>query len=269
MGKYFKESKEEAFITASDYLETLSKTYMHDREEYYTKLMESVMDGSCFTKDEFDMFCGYFSSTLGYDVKTKPKTIIDLHYMVMKYGLTKEGFEEIASVYTRELFEQYDLDEILEKLIFVFGKTDEMFEGFMGYAHSKAKEIDKVYEVESEKLDPYTSEYGERFIKSMKHKVKRAHIKADTIISSLPSAELIKKDEAHLLELAYKTRIYMGLGMPVSHMYIEEYLEDETLSKLGEPRYYITLGGKTEVIDATFTKQEFLDSVKAIKLTKK
>ena len=269
MSKYFKESREEAFITASDYLETLSKTYMHDREEYYTKLMESVMDGSCFTKDEFDMFCGYFSSTLGYDVKTKPKTIIDLHYMVMKYGLTKEGFEEIASVYTRELFEQYDLDEVLEKLIFAFGRTDDMFEGFMTYAHTKAKELDKVYEMESEKLDYLATEYGESFIKSMKHKIKRAHIKAETIISSLPSAELIKKDEAQLLELAYKTRIYMGLGTPASHMYIEEYLEDETLSKLGEPRYYITLGGKTEIIDATFTKQEFLDSVKAIKLTKK
>jgi len=269
MSKYFKESREEAFITARDYLETLSKSYMHDGEEYYTKLMESVMEGSCFTKDEFDMFCSYFRSTIGYDVKTKPKTISDLHYLVMKYDLTRDGFEEIARVYTRELFEQYDLEEILEKLAFVFGKTDEMFEGFICYAQSKAKELDMVYEKESEKLDPFIEEYGERFIKSMKHKIKRAHIKADTIISSLPSSDLIKKDEAHLLELAYKTRIYMGLGMPASHMYIEEYLEDETLSKLGEPRYYINLGGKTEVIGATFTKQEFLDSVKAVKLTKK
>ena len=132
-------------------------------------------------------------------------------------GNNIEWFTSSSSYYIEDLFSDGEILSTLDKMLKAFGETDEMFKVFKIYLDEKAKDLDSKYEKESEELDSYKEEYGEKFIQHLKFMMKRKHIRLDRIVKSMPDKELIKKDEEHLLEIAYRTRIYMGMCNPVSY----------------------------------------------------
>jgi hypothetical protein len=75
---------------------------------------------------------------------------------------------------------------------------------------------------------------------------------------------LIKKDEQHIYDLSAQTRIFFGCCEPVSYTMVEILLEDKTLDTYTEtPTYYISTGRQEQ---ATFTKTDFLESIKKEKI---
>ena len=256
--KYFKE-KIENEMTLSEY----SKSPRTGRDKEYAEYIIEEIGDITLPKDKLECFCEYLRFTGRYDNRFEKETLEEIHKIMVRFPmLSKDAVYELSSYYIKDLFSDGEILSTLDKLIKVFGSSDEMFKIFMIYVEEKAKMLDEEYIKESEKLDSLEDEYSENFIKHLKYSMKRKHIKLDRILESLPSSELIKKDEEHLLEIAYRTRIYMGMCNPVSYKYFDKYLEDKTLETMSEePKYYINLGGTREE-KATFTKTEFLKGMK-------
>ena len=252
--KYFRKEIENE-MTLSEYI----KSPRIDRDKDYGEYIISQIGDITLPKDKLEVFCEYLRFSGKYDNRFDKKTLEEIHKIILRFPmLSKDAIYTISSYYIEDLFSSGEILSTLDKMLKAFGETDEMFKVFKIYLDEKAKDLDSKYEKESEELDSYKEEYGEKFIQHLKFMMKRKHISLDRIVKSMPDKELIKKDEEHLLEIAYRTRIYMGMCNPVSYRYYEKYLDDETLDGMPEqPKYYINLGGTTEE-DATFTKTEFL-----------
>ena len=144
------------------------------------------------------------------------------------------------------------------------------------YIDKKADELQSKYEKEASKLDKYIKLYSDDgltdgYISYLKHLVIEKHMSVDKIIDSMPSQELIKKDREHLYHISKTSHCFMGCGYPASYLMTESYVKDADLSKYGQrPTYYISASDEKK--EATFTTQEFIDSVnqeKVKRLTEK
>ena len=76
----------------------------------------------------------------------------------------------------------------------------------------------------------------------------------------LPSKELLEKDRQQLIDISTQTRIFMGVCQPISYQMIESLAIGKGLDHYPEQPAYLING--TRKIETTFTKQEFLDSIK-------
>ena len=218
--------------------------------------------------DTYKLFIGQFQSLGGrYDVRTKPETIKGIYDISQKYQfLSADALEEIWFVYIHDQFEEYALDEVLGKYFQLYGKTEKALFEYIDYIDKTAKEFDKKFIEEASKLDVYYQEYDYDLIQHLQYIVKSQHISADKIISSLPSRELIDKDKKQLHGIIERTRIFFGACYPISYQMIESLATDEGLDYYPEQPQYLICG--TSKIDATFTKQEFLDSIQKEKVKK-
>jgi len=266
MKKYFTEEQKEEYLL-SDYLKmkekdiksTLCEEEMRLRR---TKYLIEILGDVKLDKDLYKKYINCFQSFGGrYSVRTRQDTLKDIYEITRKYNyLTIEAIEEIWFIYIRDLFEEYSIMDILEKYIKVFGKTSEAFELFIQYIEKKSDEQQKRYIEDAKNTDELKEEYSEHFIDHLKGLIVRQHYTYDEIKKYLPSSDLIKKDEEHILEISRKTRIYFGCCNPLSYTMFDSLLAGETLDNYDEVgKYYISFGGHEEV---TFTKQEFLDSIK-------
>lgn len=181
--------------------------------------------------------------------------------------LSARGVDEIWFVYIKDLFDNYQLIDMLEKYILINGKTDEALEMFIDYVNKKADEYNKTFEVEKEKLESLKEEYGERFINFLQHLIIRQHITYEKIINSIPASKLIKEDQKQLYDLSKSTRIYLGVGYPISYELTEMLITDENLDSCPETFSYVI--NNVRKVEATFTKQQFLDSIKEKQNVKK
>lgn len=256
--KYFIERKK-PLVSVSEYI---LKPYI-DRDREYAEYLKSILGEFTLPIDKMEGFCEYLRFTGRYDNKFEEETIRAIYEIILRFPLlSKDGLFKLSRYYIKDLFEDDEILSRLERFIGWFGYSDEMFELILGAVKEKADKLDKEYEKESEDLDFLKGQYGEGFIRHLKFIMKRKHIRIDKIMAALPDSELIKKDEQHLIDLSYKTRIYMGLCNPVSYKYFDSYIKDPTLQDLPEePKYYISLGEVKEE-DATFTKTEFLEGMK-------
>lgn len=100
-------------------------------------------------------------------------------------------------------------------------------------------------------------DYSKHFCSFIESLILRKHYTFDKVTECIPEASLIKRDEAHLLDIEEKTRIFMGACLPVSYIMVDELLKGESLEE--RPAYYASTGLREE---ATFTKEEFLQSIK-------
>jgi len=265
MRKYFSEEKKEE-ILLSDFLKkdsTYFEKEIYDEKNRIrrTEYLIEILGDVSMDEDVYKLFMVHFQRTGGrYRVFTRPDTIKGIYEITKKYPtLTVFGIEDIWYRYIKDLFEEYDLTKVLDKFIEEFGEKDEAFEIFIDYVEKKAEKHQQLYISESLCADELTEEYGEKFTIYVKDIILRQHYTYDEVKKYLPSAELIKIDEKHILDISTKTRIYFGCCYPVSYTMFYILLEDKTLDTFTEtPTYYISSGGEEK---ATFTKTEFLESI--------
>lgn len=263
MSKYFKEEiKKEQSL--SKYLESAD-----DQKKRELKYLIEVLGDVELDEDMMKLFHQQFHCFGGrYSVRTKPETIKGIYDFTRRFPeLTKSAIDEIWFRYIDDTFEKYDMKTVLDKYLEMFGKEDETFELFIGYVEKKADQEQELKKQEAQTLDDLQEEYGKRFTDHLKSLVVSEHKDVDEIRKYLPSAELIKKDEQHILDISTKTRIFFGCCEPVSYTMFDILVEEKTLDTFTEtPTYYISTGRKEQ---ATFTKTEFLESIKKEKVKTK
>lgn len=259
MSKYFLEEKED---------EIFFSQYEDTRDEKYIKYLQEIFPSEKLSKEKIKCLCDYLRFIGRYSIRYEKETLESLFVIMQRFKcLSSKAFDELFRFYIKDLFDTYKLEDTLEKLILSFGYSDQMYEEFLKYVERKADELDLMYKQDAERLEIYTQEYGVRFIDSLKSFILRTHVPADKVLEKMPSADIIKQDEQQLLDLSYFYRIYMGLCEPVSYTYFKTYVKDGCLDRLPEtPKYYINQSIEKE---ATFTKTEFLKSLKQTQVLKK
>ena len=269
-----KEEKEEIrAIKLSQYLEKdenefkgniFSQNERIARTEY---IMEILGDVS-LEKDIYNLFIIMFQRICTkYDVLTKRDTIKAIYEIVKKHPyLTPKAIDEIWTEYIKDLFEQCQLSELLELYIEQYGKSDKVFTTYLDTLRRISKEHQEKYEEEAMMLDELKDTYSEHYIAYLKRLITKEHYRYDDITSILPEPSLVEKDEQHLLNLSKRTRIFLNCCNPLSYKMMHLMLDDEELTKTVAQPIYIINSNKTE--DATFTKQEYIESVKKEKIKK-
>lgn len=272
MEKYFKEEQLKE-ILLSEYLKKdasefekciFSECDRITRTEYLIDILGDVS----LDRAIYELFIKQFQCFGGkYDVRTKPDTIRGIYNIIKKYSmLTEAAISEIWFIYIKDLYEEYELLSVLDKYIEIFGKKDETFKLFIDYVEKKSDQHQQRYIEDSLQADELKEEYGEKFTNHVKSLIRRKHYTYDEIKKYLPSSELVKKDEQQLIDISTKTRIFIGCCEPVSYTMLDILLEYKTLDLYSDkPTYYIS-SGKKEL--ATFTKQEFLNSISKEKIKK-
>lgn len=266
MSKFFKEEETQKFLL-SEYLEKDSSEFKgcifdEKSRQARTKYLIETLGDISLDEDTYKLFIKQFQSYGGrYDVRVKPETLQGIYEITEKYpSLTATAIDEIWFVYIKDLFEEYSLLDILEKYIEVHGKTDDALQAYLDFIDRKADEHQKKYEEDALRVDELKDTYSKQFVSHIKALIKRAHYSYDDIKKCLPTPELISTDEKHLSDISARTRIFTGCCEPVSYTMLDILLEDQTLDTYPEtPTYYISSGRQ---VQATFTKQEFLDSIR-------
>lgn len=265
MKKYFKEEENQK-LKLSEYLK-MDKSefqyFVYDDEyrERVTKYIMGIIGDVELDEETYAAFISEFRCFGGrYDVRTNKETIKGVYEITQKYPyLTKDAIQYVWFVYINDLFETYSLDEMLGKYIELYGKTEEGFLKYIDHVEKVADEFNKQFDEDAAKLDEYCKDYDSDLIKHLRYIIKRKHIKSEKILSVLPSRELIDKDREQLMDICNKTRIYFGACQPISYQMIERLATGVGLDDYPEqPKYCIN---ESRTIDATFTKQEFLDSI--------
>jgi len=264
MKKYFKEEKEQELML-SEYLEKSDiKRCLCDNDirEKRTKYLINILGNVKMTEDIYILYINSFQKFGGkYSVRTRPDTLIDIYNITNKYNyLSSNAIDKIWFIYIRDLFNEYNLMNILEKFISAFGKNDEAFELFIDYVEKKADINQKKYILESSKADELKEEYSENFISHLKDLIIREHYTYEDIKNILPSSDLIKEDEEHILELSTKLRIHIGSCQPISYTMFDSLIRNKTLDMFEDKPKYSASTGLEEY--ATFTKEDFIKSIK-------
>ncbi len=269
MSKYFKEENLQKF-KLSEYLEKDESEFKgciftEEPRIARTKYIMETLGDISLDKPTYELFISQFQSFGGrYDVRTKPDTIKGIFEIQEKYpSLTKTAIDEIWFVYIKDLFDTYSLVDVLQKYIDIHGQTDDALESFIDYVNRKADEFNIQFEDAAKELESYKEEYDEDLVKHLQYIIKSQHIDIEDVKKSLPSSELIKKDREQLNEIARSTRIFMGMCNPISYQMIECLATGEGIDCYPEKLHYII--NSSREIEATFTKQEFLDSIKKAK----
>ena len=270
MSKYFDDEEK---VLLSSYLKKIEpeNDIFAEKKKSSTKFLINCLGDVELSESVIKTLTSYINTYGGkYNVRTKPKTLKGIYEVYSKIPrLTGEAIEEISRSYISDLYEEYSLVSIFEDLIKTNGENDETFIKYMDSVEKASEELQERYDKDASVLDKFKEEYFKyvgakhyvNITSYLKEAVKREHISIDAILSSLPSPELVEKDAEQLAELAKENRIIFGIGIPVSYKMTKELAENGDLSSFEEqPYYYISTTDKC--VDTTFTKQEFLDSVK-------
>lgn len=264
MEKYFKDERKQE-IRLSKYLK--AKDYFKEmicREEdrvRRTSYLIEVLGDVPMDEELYKMYIGQFQCFGGkYDVRVRQDTLKGIYDITRRYSyLTDKAIEEIWFRYIKDLFDEFQLISVFDKYITMFGQTDEAFELFIDYVDKKAAVQQQKYIDETLQVEELSTEYSKNFIEHIKRLITSQHYTYDEIKKYLPSSELITMDEQQIRDISAQTRIFFGCCLPVSYTMFDILIEDKTLDTYTEtPTYYISTG---KSVQATFTKQEFLDSI--------
>lgn len=268
MSKYFVEKQEEK-ILLSKFIEMIGEGsyegHLSHPKEVIAKNVGWVMDDLTDVELPISIISelyGCFHRFGGrYDVRSESDTIKGLYSLYSKYPkLSGTAIDAVSSIYIKDLFDEYDLENMLGKFISVFGETDEAFEVFYNYVEKKADELQVIYDDDAKKLEEYKLTYEPEYIEYLQGLIKYEHLSLDKIIASLPSPELVKTDKEQLRDISASTRIYFGVGYPISYSLTKRLVKDKDSLSTSDELYYVINNDKK--VPATFTTAEFLESVK-------
>lgn len=257
--KYFQKEQEEK-IYLSTYQQELEQKQVILQDEkdlkvikYLIELFGDIQLEKSLVKELVLSFSRYGGR---YSVKSSSDTLTDLLQIKKEIPtLSTKAIEELGYYYIRDLFEEYDLKSVLHKLIKVFGEEDDTFKMYLIYVDEKGKEYQKQFEEDAKELDTLKDEYGEFYIEYLKSLITRKHLSKDKLLMKIPESELIKKDEQQLLDLSTKYKIFFGACYPLSYTLIEQ---DEII----DDEFYYYISTTKESIKTTFTKEDYLESIK-------
>ena len=222
-----------------------------------------------------EQFLDYYTCSGGrYDVRCEKESTLGLYDFYRKFPtITPEAFDDVAFLYIKDLFDEYDLIKYFEDMIAKYGKTDEAFDHFINYVDKSADLLQVKYDHDALKMNKYYALYGEKkdafysfdgFIFHLYCAIRRKHLPVDKVIEGLPSYKLIDKDRDHWNELFYGPDLYrctLQIVPPISYSMVETYAKGEDLFKVyGKRPMYKLASGK--LVRAKFTTQEYLDDIK-------
>lgn len=217
-------------------------------------ISEEMIDTICRT---FDISkCRYGAICL------KTETVQSIYQISEMFPeLTKEALLMISREYIKDLFDEYALLETLSIMIRKYGMEDTTFEKFMFEVTKKAEKEERRYADVAWHIRIYCGEYTYKFVKHFEKFVKEHHISWERFCESLPSPEIVLKDQMELKLLASMAKDCWQICEPITFQMLEDYLDGDTeLSSYEEqPIYYISTSGKK--IEVPFTKTDFLKSI--------
>lgn len=261
---YFKDNID--FVKLSTYLSNLETRDRKDDVKHIIGVIGDVILPENIIHS-FIMLYHSFNGINGlYNVMEDDDTLKGLYQIYLKYpNLSGNAISKIADYYIKDLFEEYALVDVLGKIIKVFGENTEAFLAFMGYVKEKAEILQRYYVKESGFLNRLMDDYGNskikfNYIDYLKKVMLKEHIHIESIISSIPSPDLIKKDEEFLLCFSKKSGELGIYGDPISYAMTRSLAKYCDLSRFKDyPTYYIERFYMK--VDSPFSKQDFLDSV--------
>ena len=268
MSKFFVEEQEEK-VLLSKFIEMIQDGTYEGHLSYpkdvlvrnVERIKKDITDVELPTSVIKELYMCFHSFGGRYDVRTDSETIKGVYSIYSKYPeLSGEAVDHIVHIYIKDLFEDYELEDKLGKFIEVFGKTDDAFEAFYDYANKKADELQVKYDEDAKKLEEYKMTYEVDYIEYLQGLIKREHFSFDKIVECMPSAELIKADKEQIRDISERTRIYFGACYPISYSLTRGLVKDSNyLDDCGEFSYVVNSETR---IPATFTKEQFLESIK-------
>ena len=216
-------------------------------------------------EDMIDTFFETFDSSKSRygTICLKQKTIKAIYEISEMFPeLSKEALLLIDRLYIKDLFDKYSLIEVLSIMIRRDGMKDSTFEKFIDKVKELADKEDKKYSDVASCIRIYCGEYPYDFVRHFEKFVKEHHISWERFYECLPSPELILKDQLELKALTKKTKDCWMICEPITYQMLEDYLDgDIGLSRYEEQlSYYITT--YDEKAPTTFTKTEFIESMK-------
>jgi len=193
----------------------------------------------------------------------KKETIQDIYEISELFPeLSKEALVEISRQYIKDIFTDHSLIETLAIMLRKDGKEDSTFEKFISSVKELGDKADKKYSDVAWYIRIHCGEYPYDFVRHFEKFVQEHHISWERFCECLPSPEIILRDKLDLKEVGKRAKDCWGVCTPITFQMLEDYLDgDEELTQYEEqPSYYIsTYGGKT---DTSFTKTDFLKSIR-------
>ena len=186
--------------------------------------------------------------------------LIKAYPLVMTYPKLLPSFvKELLPFYNARMFEELDLFSYLDKAMET--KLDSDFDLLISKAVVAKLKYDDKWKNASSILDIYKDTYSVNYIEYLKKIAIKEYIDYSSIIVSMPSPELIRKDE----QLAFNIDdLYRTNTVPLSYELTISYANHEDLS-MYEDLFYNTLEGK---IMASFNLEDYLNDVRKKTLVK-
>ena len=277
LGEYFKEIEEqldelkkkhscEGDWKLESSIRDLSKKYVRVKHIY------GSLGDVLITEDLIDVLCGSFdwhNKKYGTTV-FKDETIKGMYGISEMFPeLSKSALTCISDEYIRDLFDKYYLVESLAVLLRRDGINDATFEKYMCLVQEKAKVEDSKYKNVQWNIRIHYGHYPYQFVRHFEEFVFQHHIEWEQFCESVPSPEIFYKDCIDLKKFSCSTKDCWGSCSPISFQMLEDYLEGDTeLSKFDEQPYYYVSSSSDKKF-STFTKSEFIGSIKEIHEVKK
>lgn len=152
MSKYFKEEPTPKY-KLSEYLEKdaadfKGSIFTEEQRQQRTKYLMHILGDVSLDEKAYKVFMTAFQRFGGrYSVQTKEETFQGIYEITEKYPeLTDKALEEIWFSYIKDLYEEYDLVDMLEKYFSIHGQTDDAFQAYLDFVERKADELDKSYQ---------------------------------------------------------------------------------------------------------------------------
>lgn len=264
MKKYFKEEQSKK-ISLLEYLLKFEKQDELHIDYKKIKHIYSSLGDVQIREDMIDTFLETFdSSKCRYGtICFKPETIQGMYQISEMFPeLSKEALLAIKKEYIKDLFDKYSLVETLAIMLRKDGMEDSTFEKFMSKVLELADKEESKYRYDASWIRIFCGQYTYDFVTHFEKFIKQHHISWQRFCECMPSPEIIFKDQLELKILSSESKDCWGTCMPITFQMLEDYLDGdiELSSYEKQPSYYISTSGRK--VPTSFTKQEFLESIK-------
>ena len=188
------------------------------------------------------------------------KTMYEISEMFPE--LSKEAIVSISRIYIKDLFEKYSLIDTLAVMLRKDKAIDSTFESYMDKVTKLADQEDRQYKDVAWYIRIHCGEYTYDFVRHYEQFVQEHHISWERFCECLPSAEIILKDQLELKSISERSKDCWSACRPITFQMLDDYLDgDIELSQYDEQPMYLT-SPQGEKILTTFTKTDFLESIK-------
>lgn len=209
----------------------------------------------------------------------KEKSIYDKHSILYLIDfirklptITRDGIDRITSIYVADIFKGETVSEWIS-LLEQQAIDDISFSKFLLKVERYYLTYIKYLKQDLVQVDRLLSEYPKMYVDDVKEYMRSDKILLNRILPYIPSISLVDKDIEHLMELARYYRIHFDIGecgciTVLKTASSEGKSIDETTFDGVSWRYHVRSSGSDKYIPFTFTKEDYIESVKSTSLSK-